>query len=68
MTRLRLYKDTKIKQDKNFMFDDIEDYLSNYEYKIFEVQYQKQEREIFLKIVWKIYCNISGIGVIYTYR
>ena len=46
MTRLRLYKDTKIKQDKNFMFDDIEDYLGNYEYKIFEVQYQKQEREI----------------------
>ena len=41
MTRLRLYKDTKIKQDKNFMFDDIEDYLSNYEYKISEVQYQK---------------------------
>ena len=37
MTRLRLYKDTKIKQDKNFMFDDIEDYLSNYQYKIFEV-------------------------------
>ena len=58
MTRLRLYKDTKIKQDKNFMFDDIEDYLSNYEYKIFEVQYQKQEREIFLKIVLEqIYAN-----------
>ena len=51
MTRLRLYKDTKIKQDKNFMFDDIEDYLSNYEYKIFEVQYQKQERELTLKLV-----------------
>lgn len=58
MTRLRLYKDTKIKQDKNFMFDDIEDYLSNYEYKIFEVQYQKQEREIFLKLVLEqIYAN-----------
>lgn len=58
MTRLRLYKDTKIKQDKNFMFDDIEDYLSNYEYKIFEVQYQKQEREIFLKLVLEqIYSN-----------
>lgn len=58
MTRLRLYKDTKIKQDKNFMFDDIEDYLSNYEYKIFEVQYQKQEREIFFKIVLEqIYAN-----------
>ena len=58
MTRLRLYKDTKIKQDKNFMFDDIEDYLSNYEYKIFEVQYQKQEREITLKLVLEqIYAN-----------
>lgn len=58
MTRLRLYKDTKIKQDKNFMFDDIEDYLSNYEYKIFEVQYQKQERELFLKLVLEqIYAN-----------
>lgn len=58
MTRLRLYKDTKIKQDKNFMFDNIEDYLSNYEYKIFEVQYQKQEREIFLKLVLEqIYTN-----------
>ena len=58
MTRLRVYKDTKIKQDKNFMFDDIEDYLGNYEYKIFEVQYQKQEREIFLKIVLEqIYAN-----------
>ena len=58
MTRLRLYKDTKIKQDKNFMFDDIEDYLSNYEYKIFEVQYQKQERELFLKLVLEqIYSN-----------
>ena len=58
MTRLRLYKDTKIRQDKNFMFDDIEDYLSNYEYKIFEVQYQKQEREIFLKLVLEqIYTN-----------
>lgn len=58
MTRLRLYKDTKIKQDKNFMFDDIEDYLGNYEYKIFEVQYQKQEREIFLKLVLEqIYSN-----------
>ena len=58
MTRLRLYKDTKIKQDKNFMFDDIEDYLSNYEYKIFEVQYQKQEREVFLKLVLEqIYSN-----------
>ena len=58
MTRLRLYKDTKIKQDKNFMFDDIEDYLGNYEYKIFEVQYQKQEREIFLKLVLEqIYAN-----------
>ena len=58
MTRLRLYRDTKIKQDKNFMFDDIEDYLSNYEYKIFEVQYQKQEREVFLKIVLEqIYAN-----------
>lgn len=58
MTRLRLYKDTKIKQDKNFMFDDIENYLSNYEYKIFEVQYQKQEREIFLKLVLEqIYTN-----------
>lgn len=58
MTRLRLYKDTKIKQDKNLMFDDIEDYLSNYEYKIFEVQYQKQEREIFLKLVLEqIYSN-----------
>ena len=58
MTRLRLYKDTKIKQDKNFMFDDIEDYLSNYENKIFEVQYQKQEREITLKLVLEqIYTN-----------
>ena len=58
MTRLRLYKDTKIKQDKGFMFDDIEDYLSNYENKIFEVQYQKQEREIFLKLVLEqIYAN-----------
>ena len=58
MTRLRLYKDTKIRQDKNFMFDDIEDYLSNYENKIFEVQYQKQEREIFLKLVLEqIYAN-----------
>ena len=58
MTRLRLYKDTKIKQDKNFMFDDIEDYLSNYENKIFEVQYQKQEREITLKLVLEqIYSN-----------
>ena len=58
MTRLRLYKDTKIKQDKNFMFDDIEDYLGNYEYKIFEVQYQKQEIEIFLKLVLEqIYSN-----------
>ena len=58
MTRLRLYKDTKIKQDKNFMFDDIEDYLSNYQYKIFEVQYQKQEREITLKLVLEqIYAN-----------
>lgn len=58
MTRLRLYKDTKIKQDKNLMFDDIEDYLSNYEYKIFEVQYQKQERELFLKLVLEqIYSN-----------
>lgn len=58
MTRLRLYKDTKIKQDKNCMFDDIEAYLSNYEYKIFEVQYQKQEREIFLKLVLEqIYAN-----------
>ena len=58
MTRLRLYKDTKIKQDKNFMFDNIEDYLSNYEYKIFEVQYQKQERELTLKLVLEqIYAN-----------
>ncbi len=58
MTRLRLYKDTKIRQDKNCMFDDIEDYLSNYQYKIFEVQYQKQEREIFLKLVLEqIYAN-----------
>ena len=58
MTRLRLYKDTKLKQDKNFMFDDIEDYLSNYQNKIFEVQYQKQEREIFLKLVLEqIYAN-----------
>ena len=58
MTRLRLYKDTKLKQDKNFMFDDIEDYLSNYQNKIFEVQYQKQEREIFIKLVLEqIYAN-----------